>query len=113
MKEGLRCLEWSDASKSLLSRCRFIQRKNIENDFPDFSDEALTAEVGAWLLPFARYDGGNIFAEDALYNGLMYRLGHQFSQKIESLAPQSVTLPATCPCLPHGFRNSSAASKPR
>jgi ATP-dependent helicase HrpB len=93
-KEGIQGFEWSDAAKSLLARCRYIQKKNIEKDFPDFSDDALIAELDTWLMPFARFDGGKIFAEDALYNGLVYRLGHYFSQKIDSIAPQSVTLPS-------------------
>lgn len=47
---GLGALPWSDAARDLRRRMEFV--RTIDPAWPDVSDEALLATIGAWLRPF-------------------------------------------------------------
>ncbi|MGL4369959.1 MAG: ATP-dependent helicase C-terminal domain-containing protein, partial [Spirochaetota bacterium] len=91
-REGLACLPWNDSSRSFLARCRFVSRMR-KDGWPGFSDEALLADCGQWLIPFVR-DENPVIDEDALQKGLSLRLGWENERSLAQLAPLSLSLPS-------------------
>lgn len=91
--EGMSSLPWSAAANSLLARCRFIQRCGSQEGWPDFSGDALSAEMNQWLMPFARCQGGPVFTEEIVLSALENRLGRE-RRLLDTLAPGQVTLPS-------------------
>jgi ATP-dependent helicase HrpB len=49
--QGLSRLPWSKAQKQWRDRVNFLRSNKGEEDWPDLSDEALSASVGQWLAP--------------------------------------------------------------
>lgn len=90
-KRGLACLPWTDKATLWLSRARFSQRF-IENA-PDLSDEALLTALDEWLLPWL--EGVTSFAalqRLELKSLLQQWLGWQLQQRIETLAPERLSV---------------------
>ena len=48
-RKGLEALTWSDGARALRARAAFLRRQELEA--PDLSDEALLADLDAWLAP--------------------------------------------------------------
>jgi ATP-dependent helicase HrpB len=48
-RSGLAALRWGDAAKALRARAAFL--RTLDPDAPDLSDEALLADLHAWLAP--------------------------------------------------------------
>lgn len=92
--EGLEVLPWSDGTRRLLARCRFVQRRGRVRAWPDFSDEALLRDAREWLPPFGNYGGGEVFGEGSLASALAYRLGRVMRARLDAEAPESVELPS-------------------
>ncbi len=94
VREGLDGLPWSEASRRLLARCRFVEACGRREGWPGFSDTALLAGVEGWLLPFGRWDGGAVFSPEALLHALEARLGGKNRRALEVLAPEFLALPS-------------------
>jgi ATP-dependent helicase HrpB len=93
-EKGLEALPWSDGSRRLLARCRFVGRRERVAGWPDFSDEALLRDAGDWLVPFGSYGGGAVFTESEVFKALEFRIGYTRRRSLDSEAPESVTLPS-------------------
>ncbi len=92
---GLDVLPWDDEARNFVARCEFVRglgRKELA-DWPDFSREALVADLG-WLEPFL--DGitrRSQLARVPLLDALRSRLTYPQQQKLDELAPTHITLP--------------------
>ena len=93
-REGLDGLPWTDAARRFLARCRFVGACGRQADWPDFSETALLATAGEWLLPFGRWDGGAVFTGEVLLQALTGRLGGRNRRILDEAAPESLTLPS-------------------
>jgi ATP-dependent helicase HrpB len=51
-QKGIDQLPWSSTSRALQARVTFLHRTLPEQGWPDFSNEALLAELDAWLGPY-------------------------------------------------------------
>ncbi len=92
--DGLESLPWSDGTRRFLARCRFVARRGRVPGWPDYSDESLLRDAAEWLLPFGRFDRGEVFTEGSLANALGHRLGHALRARLDAEAPESVELPS-------------------
>lgn len=92
--DGIAALPWSEGSTGLLLRARFVQKYGKDDAWPDFSDIALLNDAEKWLIPFGRYEGGAVFTEESVFQALGHRLGYDRRSKLDSLAPESLTLPS-------------------
>jgi ATP-dependent helicase HrpB len=93
-QHGLALLPWSKEAETLRQRLSWLNR-GLGAPWPDVSDEALTASLDHWLLPFlsgeasfARIDGG------ALASGLMSLVQPELQRKIAALAPTHFDAPS-------------------
>jgi len=92
--EGLEILPWNDATRCFRARCLFVGRCGRQ-PWPDFSSEALLADLERWLLPFGIWErGGTVFTSESLLQALMARLGWENWRTIDELAPETWLLPS-------------------
>ena len=91
-EKGLDWLQWPDATTQWLQRTRWLQSR-IDN-WPDFSDNVLNAELEAWLLPYL--NGVRKLSDlRALDVGAMLRARLTFAQQqqLDKEAPSHFVLP--------------------
>ena len=84
---GVERLGWTDAARALQARAAFLRRALPEEDVPDLSDDALAADLDAWLGP--RLYGLSTLAQAAavdLVPALEERLG-AWAGRLAELAP--------------------------
>ena len=84
---GVGRLGWTDAARALQARAAFLRRALPEEDVPDLSDDALAADLDAWLGP--RLYGLSTLAQAAavdLVPALEERLG-AWAARLAELAP--------------------------
>ncbi|MCP5142930.1 MAG: ATP-dependent helicase HrpB [Gammaproteobacteria bacterium] len=94
-RNGLAVLPWSDTARELLVRERFVARVLADEDWPDWSDEALLRDLEDWLLPWL--DGMRRFEHlKALHltDVLIAALGWERRQRLDELAPTHITVPS-------------------
>lgn len=97
---GLASLPWTPELQSLRARIAFLRRLQEEGqkfkwDWPDFSDAALLARAGDWLLPYLdamtrRAHLVNLDLREALLSGLDW----QQRQALDQLAPTHLDVPS-------------------
>lgn len=90
---GLHVLPWDKASESLRTRALFVCKHGL--DIPDFSDEALLAELEEWLAPFV--PGVKNFSELRklnLKNVLENRIGYAMLAELDRMAPERIKVPS-------------------
>ncbi|GGY65217.1 ATP-dependent helicase [Cellvibrio zantedeschiae] len=90
-EKGLMQLSWSANAERLLQRARFVQSQSLL-DLPNLNDEALTATLDIWLLPF-------LTAQTTLdqlpwLNALEFYLGYENCQAIAQALPEKIELPS-------------------
>lgn len=102
---GLCCLNWSPAASSLSQRVQFINQQLADNPaltaqlqnpgLPDFSEQALTDNLQAWLQPYLS-DETSIkqCAKLDLHNLLSNQLSWEQQQLLNKLAPEKITVPS-------------------
>lgn len=91
---GLACLPWSKATIQLRARVNFLRRE-LGAEWPDMSDEALLADLDAWLGPYL--DGRTRRAHLAdldLHDILLARLDWPLRQKLDREAPTHLNVPS-------------------
>jgi len=93
--EGIGLLPWTRELRAWQARILFLRRVLPEDGFPDVSDEALTASMAEWLLPFitgmSRADHlRRLPLKDALHTLVPRRL----RQRIEEHAPTHIAVPS-------------------
>ncbi len=92
---GIGALPWDDASRSLRDRATFL-RRHRHPDWPDLADEALLADLDAWLLPFlgpAHRRRGDL-RRVPLLDALRARLGWQAAREVDETAPTHLPVPS-------------------
>ncbi|MFF0258669.1 ATP-dependent helicase HrpB [Streptomyces microflavus] len=95
-REGLGLLRWTRDSEQFRLRLAFLHRV-LGAPWPDVSDEALSAETGAWLEPELsrarrRSDLGRIDAGQALRRLLPWTTGE--AVRLDELAPERIEVPS-------------------
>lgn len=91
---GMECLNWSAAATMLARRIEFVRRSAPQDDWPDFSANALMAELEEWLGPFLT--GVGTAAELGridLVEPMKARLGWKRLQMLDQLAPTHLHVP--------------------
>jgi len=95
-KEGLQLLSWSKKATSLKDKINFInQQKELEYDFPNFSEEYLLDNLDIWLEPYLQdiRDVKDLENLD-IYNILLSQINWENQQLIDSLLPKSIKVPS-------------------
>ena len=92
--EGLEVLPWNDAARRFLARCLFVGRCGRQPQWPDFSPEALLADLDQWLHPFGHWQGGAVFTGESLLQALVGRLGWEHRRNLDEAAPETWQLPS-------------------
>jgi ATP-dependent helicase HrpB len=91
---GLAMLPWSKESETLRHRLGWLHR-GLGAPWPDMSDEALTATLDAWLMPFLAGHASLVrIAPDAIRNGLMSLVPHDLQRKVDQFAPTHFDAPS-------------------
>ena len=91
--EGTAALPWTDESRRLQQRLLFL--RSLDESFPDATDEALLADLDAWLAP--RVEKVRTRAELRrvdLSAALLDRLDWQQRRRLEEWAPTHVQVPS-------------------
>ena len=106
---GLDALPWDDDSHTFTARCEFVRalKRGDLGDWPDFSSEALAADV-TWLEPYL--DGVTRrahFTRVPLLAALRARLTGTQARALDELAPTHITLP-TGTRTPMDYRDDNA-----
>ncbi len=92
--EGLERLGWTPAARQLQGRLELLRRMLPEQDWPDVSDNALTAALDHWLSPHLL--GMRTFDQAAgidLRAALSGWIGPQRRRDLDRLAPTHLNLP--------------------
>ncbi|WP_274361364.1 ATP-dependent helicase HrpB [Paenibacillus thermotolerans] len=93
VQEGLQILPWTKQAKQLQERIVFLHR--IDSDWPDASDEALTASLTDWLAPYiggmkSRADLQRLNVTEALLSLLPW----EQRRMLDDWAPTHITVPS-------------------
>lgn len=94
-RRGLDCLPWDKSSRALQARLGCLRDWLPEQDWPDVSDAALSANLEEWLGPYL--NGFNKLAQVATLNLgeiLRSRLNWPQQQALERLAPTHLEVPS-------------------
>jgi ATP-dependent helicase HrpB len=94
-RSGLEVLPWSDSSRRLLARLRFVAAQaGIAAAFPAHDDACLLAESATWLAPYlAGYQGLGKLPETLLMEALLSRLTRAQRAMLDDWAPTHVVVP--------------------
>ncbi len=92
---GLGILPWEPESRDLQARVDFVRRVGGGEDWPDLSDEALTADLDGWLAPWLEgLTRRDHLARVPIAEALRARLGWERVRALDSLAPTHLTVPS-------------------
>ncbi|MDQ7002352.1 MAG: ATP-dependent helicase HrpB [Ghiorsea sp.] len=102
---GLECLNWSAKAESLKQRVLFInhhlhhnpdaKKQFIDLPLPDFSEQALSDTLDAWLLPHLSHENSiKQCLKLDLYNLLLNQLSWEQQQLVKQLAPERISVPS-------------------
>ena len=92
-EQGLAALPLGEATEGLRGRIAFLRGRRPE-DWPDLSDEALLADLDAWLAPLLGGVSSLSALRDAdLEAALRARLSWEAQQALDRLAPERFTAP--------------------
>jgi ATP-dependent helicase HrpB len=91
---GLDALPWTEAARQLQARLQSLRAWRADEDWPDFGDDALQAQLEDWLLPQL----GGITRRDHLARLdlatiLRQRLDYARQQRLDRLAPTHLEVP--------------------
>lgn len=92
---GLQALGWSAAARSLQQRVQFAAAAFAEQDWPNFADEFLLADLEGWLAPFA----AGLRSRDDLARfdprpALAAKLDWSQQRRLDEVAPTHLTVPS-------------------
>lgn len=106
---GVDCLNWTPQANALKQRVQFINfhfknnpalkkqqdDDNYEDRLPDFSEEALTDTLAAWLQPhLSKENSLKQCLKLDLHSLLLNQLSWQQQQLIKKLAPEKISVPS-------------------
>jgi ATP-dependent helicase HrpB len=92
---GLAVLPWTEAARELQARVESLRHWLPDEDWPDFSDAALSATLHDWLTPYL--DGLTRIEHLArlnLHDILRARLDWPLQKRLEEGAPTHITVPS-------------------
>ena len=93
-EHGLSLLPWDKDAETLRNRLAWLHR-GLGAPWPDVSDNALTAALDDWLLPFLTGESSLARIDpDAIRNGLLSLVPHDLQRRIEALAPTHFDAPS-------------------
>ncbi|GAA2085481.1 ATP-dependent helicase HrpB [Aeromicrobium halocynthiae] len=93
-REGIDLLTWSEAATALRARLDFLHRA-LGDPWPDVSDEALTANLEAWLGPqLARVRSAKDLRRIDVTAALRTLLPWPEASRLDELAPERVEVPS-------------------
>jgi len=95
-KEGLKLLPWNKKVKALKDKINFInQQKDLEYNFPNFSDKYLLDNLDNWLEPYLQ-DIKSVKDLDNLdiYNILLSQINWSDQQLLDTLLPKFIKVPS-------------------
>lgn len=91
---GVSILPWSKEATALRQRLSWLH-KGLGDPWPDMSDEALTARIEDWLLPFLTGSASLAsISGNALTAGLTALVPHDLQRRIDALAPTHFDAPS-------------------
>jgi len=92
---GLAALPWTDGAKALRARAMFLRRLYPEEGWPDLSDEALLAGLGAWLMPYLAGISRRAHLERLdMHQIIQSMIPHELARKMDRLAPVRIEVPS-------------------
>ncbi|MEZ0447968.1 ATP-dependent helicase C-terminal domain-containing protein, partial [Cellulomonas sp. ICMP 17802] len=91
-RDGLGLLRWTDAATALRGRLAFLHRA-LGSPWPDVSDDALLADLDAWL-DLSRVRGTRDLARVDVLHGLRRLLPWPDAARLDALAPERITVPS-------------------
>ncbi|MBI3567380.1 MAG: ATP-dependent helicase HrpB, partial [Gemmatimonadetes bacterium] len=92
-REGIGSLPWNDEARRVRDRMTFV--RSLDTSWPDVSDDALTADLDAWLAP--HLDGVTrkaALAKLDLVSLLLGRLDSKRRAALDELAPTHLQVPS-------------------
>jgi ATP-dependent helicase HrpB len=93
-EHGLSLLAWDKEAETLRHRLAWLHR-GLGPPWPDMSDDALTAALDDWLLPFLSGEANLARIEPpAIRVGLMSLVPHELQRKLDALAPTHFDAPS-------------------
>lgn len=93
-EHGLALLPWDAETEALRDRLGWLHR-GPGSPWPNMSDDALTAALDDWLLPFLGGDASfSRMGPRALRDGLLSRVPYELHRKIDELAPTHFDAPS-------------------
>ena len=98
-QKGIDQLPWSSSSRALQARVCFLHRALPEQNWPDFSNEALLSELDSWLGPYCEgvtrwTHVQNLKLTDILLNHLECTKCSR--RLLDELAPTHIQVPSGC-----------------
>ena len=88
-ERGIDVLPWTEAARSLQERVRFM--RNLDEAWPDLSDESLLHALDEWLRPMLA--GVNSLQQVDLLAALQTLIPWQISRELDTLAPTHLQVP--------------------
>ncbi|WP_445767450.1 ATP-dependent helicase HrpB [Rheinheimera sp.] len=86
--KGLSCLNWPEATLQLKARVALLRQYQPAALWPDWSAEALVANLSDWLGPYlASVSRSSALAQLPLQDALLQQLSYQQQQQLALLAP--------------------------
>ena len=93
LNKGLSTLSWDEECKQLRSRLQLLHDQMDE--WPDFSEQALLADMDEWLLPLIwQYRSEKQLQKLDLKQALLNRLGWDKVAELDKLAPEKIQVPS-------------------
>jgi ATP-dependent helicase HrpB len=89
-RKGLEALTWDDGASALRARAAFL--RSLGSDAPDLSDEALLADLDAWLAP-ALAGKSSLAALGDLEPALKSLIPYEAQRRLDQLAPAKFEAP--------------------
>ncbi len=90
---GLALLPWTKETESLRNRLKWL-RQGLGAAWPDMSDQALTATLEDWLLPFLGGEASFFrIRPGVVHDGLMSMVPHDLQRRLAALAPTHFEAP--------------------
>ncbi|HLV77625.1 MAG TPA: ATP-dependent helicase HrpB [Marinobacter sp.] len=92
-RKGLDSLPWTESTRQWRARVQLLARE-IPDDWPVVTEEALTLGLETWLAPFvAGMQRWSDLARLDLQAALNSLLDYSLQQRLEALAPRAITIP--------------------
>jgi ATP-dependent helicase HrpB len=94
-ERGLRTLPWNADLEALRARAAFARRMEPQSGWPDLSDDALTASLEDWLLPYLNgVTRSGDFGRISLGDALSSMFDWESRKKLDAIAPTHVSVPS-------------------